>query len=154
MRRRRLATGRSVEPWASAASKLLPRPNLIISATRPAAALALPAREAPPWWPSVVCAWPQSPSSSSVCESGRAVISTSWPSLSSSSTSGLSTNTCAVLVRSTQTLTSSLLGGSAILDLEELLDHHLKRGVLDAKALGQLALQHLSHLVGIARGVG
>ena len=93
MRSSREATGRSVEPWASAQPKPLPRPKRTMSATRPAAARALPARDAPPWCPSVVCGWPQSSSSSSVCESGRAVISTSCPSLSSSSTSGLSTST-------------------------------------------------------------
>src|SRR3954451_7849856 len=50
-----------------------------------------------------VCGRPHCSSSSVVCESGRAVSSTSWPAASSRSTSGRSTITCAVLVKSTQT---------------------------------------------------
>src|SRR3954462_7885188 len=46
-----------------------------------------------------------------VCDSGRAVITTSWPAASRRSTSGRSTTTCAVLVRSTQTRT---LGGQEL----------------------------------------
>src|SRR5688500_5985768 len=54
-----------------------------------------------------VCGRPRSSSRSTVCESGRAVRSTSWPACSRRSTSGRSTMTWAVLVKSTQTRISA-----------------------------------------------
>src|SRR5919204_847418 len=152
IRSARQTTGRSVEPWASAQSKPRPRAKRSSSATRPAAARALPARATPPYRPSASYRWPQSSSSSSVCDSGRAVISTSCPSRSSSSTSGLSTSTWAVLVRSTQTRMRS--GAAPVLELDELLDHHLERGVLDAEPLGEHALEASAHAVQVLRRVG
>src|SRR4051794_37524668 len=183
MRSRRHAIGRSVEPCATAASNRIrrpeprpgpsrlpgpwraaspwgappawrrPPPKRSIPPPRPAAARAFPTRETPPYSPSVVYGCPQSSSSSSVCERGRAVISTSCPSRSSSSTSGLSTRTWAVLVRSTQIRTRSVLRRPAVFDLEQLLNHHLERGVLDAEAVGELALQSPANLVGVPGGV-
>src|SRR5215218_1405645 len=99
----RAAGGRSTEAWASAKSNFRPRPNRSIPRRRSAVASALWKRCAPPWRPITRYGCPQSSRSSTVCESGRAVSSTSWPSCSSSSTSGRRTGTCAVFVKSTQT---------------------------------------------------
>src|SRR5262245_59643761 len=137
----RQAGGRSVEPWARPQSNSFPRANVSSPGTRPAAARALPTREAPPYRPTTVYGCPQSSSSSIVWESGRAVISTSSPRASSSSTSGRRTRTWAEFVRSTQTRTgltlSACLGRVRLLALENLLQacevglEHLLRLALD-----------------------
>ena len=98
----------SVEPCASAQSKRRRRAQPVRVRTRLAAARALSRRATPPWRPITVCGRPHCSSSSTVCESGRAVSSTSWPAASSRSTSGRRTITWAVLVKSTQTRIGAL----------------------------------------------